>query len=100
MKYYAARDVMNMLRIYIHGARRMEMLNYLNDKETIEQVEAEWVPDRTAVLTSYPPQFNYHCSNCDHLTGEKNRTNYCPDCGAKMRFGIEVGGVFYDRITA
>lgn len=26
----------------------------------------------------------YHCSNCDYKSGTFERTNYCPNCGAKM----------------
>ena len=90
MKYYAAKDVINMLRIYVHGAKRIQMLEYLVDKDSYEPIEAEWVRDLTTVLTSNPPKYNYHCSNCDHLTSQNNRTNYCPDCGARMKQEITV----------
>ena len=32
MKYYKSLDVINMLRRYVHGAKRIEMLQYLQDK--------------------------------------------------------------------
>ena len=31
----------------------------------------------------------YQCSACESL--EEGRTNYCPNCGAKMKAGAEVG---------
>ena len=28
--------------------------------------------------------YNYHCSLCRHIPRENIRSNYCPNCGAKM----------------
>lgn len=28
--------------------------------------------------------YNYHCSSCRHIPRENTRSNYCPNCGAKM----------------
>lgn len=39
------------------------------------------------VLTSYPPQYQWHCSECGEIKRGFDSgilTNYCPNCGAKM----------------
>ena len=46
------------------------------------QVHGEWIPhDR---MTRSPLVKNYACSNCGV---DGHRTNYCPNCGAKMKAG-------------
>lgn len=32
--------------------------------------------------------YNYHCSSCRHIPRENIRSNYCPNCGADMRGGV------------
>lgn len=45
-------------------------------------VHGEWIPhDR---MTRSPLVKNYACSNCGV---DGHRTNYCPNCGAKMKGG-------------
>ena len=45
-------------------------------------VHGEWIPhDR---MTRSPLVKNYACSNCGV---DGHRTNYCPNCGAKMKAG-------------
>ena len=31
--------------------------------------------------------YNYHCSSCRHIPRGNIRSNYCPNCGAKMDGG-------------
>lgn len=33
--------------------------------------------------------YNYHCSSCRHIPRENIRSNYCPNCGAKMDGGAD-----------
>ena len=40
------------------------------------------------VLTSYPPQYQWHCSECGEIKCGFDSgvlTNFCPNCGADMR---------------
>ena len=38
-------------------------------------------------------EWTFVCSNCDYIDGYpfNDRSNYCPNCGAKMDGGIENG---------
>lgn len=52
-----------------------------------ENVKGKWVKENI-VLTSYPPQYQWHCSVCGKLLQGFDKsilTNYCPHCGADMR---------------
>lgn len=31
------------------------------------------------------PSMIYRCTNCGHKTGDRELTNYCPNCGADMK---------------
>lgn len=46
----------------------------------------KWIKENI-VLTSNPPQYQWHCSECGrivHWFTKEVLTNYCPNCGAKM----------------
>ena len=46
-----------------------------------------WIKENI-VLTSYPPQFQWYCSECGkaiHGYSAEILTNFCPSCGADMR---------------
>ncbi len=58
----------------------------LNELEASAEKTGKWVKENR-VLTSNPPQYVWHCSEC----GNPERgfsihilTNHCPACGAKM----------------
>ena len=44
----------------------------------------EWVQ-----YESLPDFGNYHCSNCRHIEHKIDGYKYCPNCGAKMKGGVE-----------
>ena len=37
------------------------------------------------MLTTYPPQYNYECSECHEITTCNKAPDYCPKCHADMR---------------
>lgn len=46
----------------------------------------KWI-NENIVLTTDPPQYQWHCSECGeikHGFDSNVLTNYCPNCGAKM----------------
>lgn len=54
-----------------------------------ERKTGRWIKENI-VLTSDPPQYRWHCSECGRVvhgftTGVL--TDYCPNCGTKMRKG-------------
>lgn len=66
----------------------VERLAELEDKieqgTLIEQNQGEWLLEKTPDGKPYC----FHCSVCDsnfRQVGNKTKTDYCPDCGAKMR---------------
>lgn len=68
-----------------------DVINVLEHTPSAEPRKGKWVKENI-VLTSTPPQYQWHCSECGRLvhwfTTEK-LTNYCPDCGARMSEGEE-----------
>ena len=61
--------------------------------EAAPVVHGRWVKENV-VLTSNPPQYQWHCSECGRLTHwftDEVLTNYCPTCGAKMDGGEDAG---------
>lgn len=49
--------------------------------------EGKWIRENI-VLTSTPPQYQWHCSGCGRLVrgfSTEILTDFCPNCGAKMR---------------
>lgn len=54
-----------------------------------KQREGEWIAKKEMYRT--PSTRNYYCSNCeknapfDSFMGVSRITNYCPNCGAKMK---------------
>lgn len=64
----------------------IEPLDIVFDAPTIEteRKTGEWISDGP----SYIGGFNWmHCSECEHkeIDCPAGRTNYCPNCGAKMK---------------
>ena len=56
-------------------------------KPYIEKIKGRWVKENI-VLTSLPPQYQWHCSECKKMIygySAKVLTNFCPNCGADMR---------------
>lgn len=61
-------------------------------KDAVETLPAADVaPVRRAVWRRYSPFTDtYECSNCgEQVIDEQFRTNYCPNCGARMDGGAE-----------
>ena len=51
------------------------------------QRKGKWIRENI-VLTSTPPQYQWHCSGCGRLArgfSTEILTDFCPNCGAKMR---------------
>ena len=54
--------------------------------DAVEVVHGEWIKENI-VLTSDPPQYQWHCSECRRISrgfASEVLTNYCLNCGAKM----------------
>ena len=50
-------------------------------------VHGKWSKENI-VLTSYPPQYRWYCSNCGKAIqgfDDSVLTSFCPNCGADMR---------------
>ena len=64
-----------------------EITDLLNSLPSVSAERVgEWIKDNIT-LTSNPPQYRWHCSECGHtLVGYNDLilTNYCSECGAKM----------------
>lgn len=55
--------------------------------QTNAEKQGRWILENV-VLTSYPPQYQWHCSECGHILQGYDKsclTTYCHNCGAKMR---------------
>lgn len=52
--------------------------------DVVEVVHGKWIEevDTMGGYEDYYP-INYYCSKCEYLSRD-GKTNYCPDCGAKM----------------
>lgn len=59
-----------------------------------------WIKE-SIVLTSCPPQYQWHCSECGrirHWFDNSVLADYCPNCGARME-GVEDEWSNYRRKT-
>lgn len=62
-------------------------------RKSLKALTAGWIPYSKGLLN-----FNYHCSNCKNLADEANDgtysilTNYCSNCGARMKNGGKKNG--------
>lgn len=55
--------------------------------DVMERKKGQWIRENI-VLTSNPPQYQWHCSECGkmvHWFTTGVLTNFCPNCGADMR---------------
>ena len=63
------------------------------DKGYRKQIEGEWIAKKE--MYKAPSTYHYYCSNCekdaiyDNFMDYARRTNFCPNCGAKMKGGAE-----------
>lgn len=85
---------MNAIEIYENAIRMLEIngeitLGEFEDmikplKDVIPVVHGEWIEevDTMGGYEDYYP-INYYCSKCEYLSRD-GKTNYCPNCGAKM----------------
>ena len=69
--------------------------NMVKDMPTIEarpeQKRGKWIMENI-VLTSNPPQYRWHCSECGrmvHWFTSEVLTDFCPNCGARMEGDTE-----------
>ena len=54
------------------------------DADVVEVKHGEWVKSGQSFL--HPEKFvSYCCSECGYEDTEKNKYNFCPNCGADMR---------------
>ena len=71
----------------IRGGDFEDACSAIEDAPTIEErKKGEWIRE-DIVLTSIPPQYQWHCSECGYFArgfSPTKLTNYCPSCGAKM----------------
>lgn len=54
---------------------------------SVQPRKGKWVKENI-VLTTCPPQYQWHCSECGairHWFSAEVLTNFCPNCGADMR---------------
>ena len=54
-----------------------------------QKKQGTWIKENI-VLTSNPPQYQWHCSECGKVIygySAEILTNFCPSCGADMRRG-------------
>ena len=51
-----------------------------NTEDVVPVVHAEWMPCLNKCLEAT----HYVCSKCKGSSFKRNKTNYCPSCGAKM----------------
>ena len=66
-----------------------ELYALIDRQPTIEpeRKKGKWIRENI-VLTSNPPQYKWHCSECGrmvHWFTAEVLTDYCPNCGADMR---------------
>ena len=67
----------------------VKALKHLPSAQAIEpeRKKGKWIRENV-VLTSNPPQYKWHCSECGrmvHWFTSAVLTDYCPSCGADMR---------------
>lgn len=61
--------------------------SYLQRMKKPERKRGKWIRENI-VLTSDPPQYQWHCSECGRLVrwfSAEILTDFCPNCGADMR---------------
>lgn len=89
----AAVKVLTRIGTQVSDSRRRAVAKCINEIELlpaadVEPVKRAWWIDEEGVIV---------CSNCGagmEITdsfGEENHRNYCPNCGAKMDGGVEIG---------
>ena len=79
-------DKKNILdRFYTHDAGYEDALDNVDDwmdaqptVDAVEVVHGRWM------LTHGEDGLYYDCSICGHCAGRGRKSNYCPNCGAKM----------------
>ena len=62
------------------------MANFIANAPTVDAVE---VVHGRWILTNGEDGLYYDCSICGHCAGRGRKSNYCPNCGAKMDGGNE-----------
>lgn len=75
-------DEMKVLDNFLFRCWQMDWLDkYDENKKLVEQKLGRWI-HKDNFIGKY-----LMCSECSHVTGRKS--NYCPNCGAKMLKGTE-----------
>lgn len=57
-----------------------DVADHLIANGVVIQKQGEWV-----YIESYPWVEMYRCSECGYETDDESLTDYCPNCGAKMK---------------
>ena len=72
---------------YADGESAYDALEKLPAADVRPVVRGKWIKENI-VLTSNPPQYQWHCSECGkikHWFNDGVLTNFCPNCGADNR---------------
>ena len=80
-------------RVYCSPEMADKIYRALHEKTNVQNMHrGEWI-DKEISCNPYPPVFCVECSECGYRVGretfQENTFNYCPNCGADMRGGIE-----------
>lgn len=81
----AAIDVLHVCLPGIPLKRLNEILSAVPSAQP-ERKTGKWIRENI-VLTSNPPQYQWHCSECGRLVhwfSAEILTDFCPNCGCKM----------------
>lgn len=57
---------------------------YYADRPQGEWIEHKWIEYNEEFMFEMP-MHNYECSKCHSILHEASGTNFCPNCGAKMK---------------
>lgn len=69
---------------HMHGTRDNIIMDEIFPPLHPERKPGEWISDGPSYIGGYDWM---HCSECEHkeIDCPAGRTNYCPNCGAKMK---------------
>ena len=62
-------------------------INAICSVPSADRQQGEWIKTSNDWIDGYCGErlFPYHCGCCGYKTWDDELTNYCPNCGAKMR---------------
>lgn len=62
----------------------LHFINAIDNAPTVEQPQGEWINREAVSNTIFPFWERYECNQCHKFNGY---SNFCPNCGAKMKGG-------------